>query len=108
MTKQEYLNDGFQLFAKREYEKAKENFEKALELDEKFEAAYSALSETLNRKGMVDEAVEVVKKWIKINPKDALAHTALSRLYVQKGMIMEAETEMAISNQLAYNNSGME
>ena len=60
MTKQEYLNDGFQLFSKREYEKAKENFEKALELDDKFEAAYSALSETLNRQGLVDEAVEIV------------------------------------------------
>ena len=108
MTKQEYLNEGFQLFAKRAYDKAKENFEKALDLDDKFEAAYSALSETLNRQGHVDEAVEIVQKWIKINPKDALAHTALSRLYVQKGMIMEAETEMAISNQLAHDNSGME
>ena len=108
MTKQEYLNEGFQLFARREYDKAKSNFEKALEIDDKFEAAYSALSETLNRQGLLDEAIETVKTWIKINPKDALAHTALSRLYVQKGMIMEAETEMAISNQLAYNNSGME
>lgn len=108
MTKQEYLNEGFQLFTKREYDQAKLSFEKAIELDEKFEAAYSALSETLNRQGLVDKAVEIVKKWIEINPKDALAHTALSRLYVQKGMIMEAETEMAISNQLAYDNSGME
>jgi len=108
MTKQEHLNEGFQLFAKREYDKAKDNFEKALEIDDTYEAAYSALSETLNRQGLVDEAIEIVKKWIKVNPKDALAHTALSRLYVQKGMIMEAETEMAISNQLAYNNSGME
>ena len=108
MTKQEYLNEGFQLFAKREYDKAKLSFEKALELDDKFEAAYSALSETLNRQNQVDDAIEIVKKWIKINPKDALAHTALSRLYVQKGMIIEAETEMAISNQLAYDNSGME
>jgi Tfp pilus assembly protein PilF len=107
MTKQELLNAGFQHFAKREYEEAKENFEKALEIDDKFEAAYSALSETLNRKGEIDNAVVVVKKWIDINPKDALAHTALSRLYVQKGMIQEAEDEMAISNQINLDNSGM-
>jgi len=107
MTKQEYLNEGFMCFAKREYDKAKESFEKAIEIDENFEAAYSALSETLNRKGEIDEAITVVSKWIKINPKDALAHTAMSRLYVQKGMIQEAEYEMALSNQLSMENSGM-
>jgi Tfp pilus assembly protein PilF len=107
MTKQELLNQGFQQFTKREYEAARESFEKAIELDSKFEAAYSALSETHNRMGDVDTAMETVKKWIKINPKDPLAHTALSRLYVQKGMIMEAETEMAISDKLNYENSGM-
>jgi len=107
MTKQEFLNDGFQQFAKREYGAAKESFQSAIDLDDKFEAAYSALSETLNRQDKVDEAIEVVKKWVKINPKDALAHTALSRLFVQKGMIMEAETEMAISNKLSMENSGM-
>ena len=36
-----------------------------------------------------------------------IAPEALSRLYVQKGMIMEAETEMAISDKLNYENSGM-
>jgi tetratricopeptide (TPR) repeat protein len=107
MTKQELLNNGFQHFAKREYEEAQESFEKAIKLDDTFEAAYSALSETLNRKGEVDNAIVIVKKWIDINPKDALAHTALSRLYVQKGMIQEAEDEMAISNQLNLDNSGM-
>ena len=107
MTKQEFLNKGFQHFAKREYDDAQECFKQAIELDDKFEAAYSALSETLNRKGELDKAIEVVKVWIKVNPKDALAHTAMSRLYVQKGWIQKAEEEMAISNQLAYDNSGM-
>ncbi len=107
MTKQELLNNGFQHFAKREYDQAQDNFEKAIAIDEKFEAAYSGLSETLNRKGEIDPAIGIIKKWIDINPKDALAHAALSRLYVQKGMIHEAEQEMAISNQLNYDNSGM-
>lgn len=107
MTKQEYLNQGFQQFAKKEYPAARESFERALEIDNTFEAAYSALSETYNRQGDLDTAMDIVKKWIKINPKDPLAHTALSRLYVQKGMIMEAETEMAISDKLNHENSGM-
>ena len=107
MNKQEFLNTGFQHFAKREYPEAQECFRQAIELDPKFEAAYSALSETLNRQGEVDKAIDVVNVWIKINPKDALAHTAMSRLYVQKGWIQKAEEAMAISHQLAYENSGM-
>ncbi len=107
MTKQELLNKGFQHFAKKEYKEARGYFEKALQIDDKFEAAYSALSESYNREGLVDEAIPVVKKWIEVNPRDAIAHTALSRLYVQKGMIEEAEEEMAISNQLSQENSGL-
>jgi tetratricopeptide (TPR) repeat protein len=101
MTKQELLNKGFQFFAQRDYEKSIVFFEKALNLDDTFEAAYSALSESLNRMGKIDEAIPIVKKWIEVNKYDPLAHTALSRLYVQKGMIAEAEKEMAISNFLA-------
>jgi tetratricopeptide (TPR) repeat protein len=101
MTKQEYLNKGFQRFAERRYERAAALFEKALELDSSFEAAYSALSETLNRMGKIDEAIPLVKKWIEVNKMDPIAHTALSRLYVQKGMRTEAEKEMAISHFLS-------
>ena len=70
-------------------------------MDDKFEAAYSALSESLNRVGKIDEAIPVVKRWLEVNKDDPIAHTALSRLYVQKGMIEEAEREMAISNFLS-------
>ncbi len=101
MTKQEHLTEGFQFFAQHKYEEAEACFRAALELDDRFEAAYSALSETLNRKGDIDGAILLVRKWIEINKHDPLAHTALSRLYVQKGMIEEAEKEMAISNFLA-------
>jgi len=101
MTKQEHLTSGFQYFAQGEYDAAIRHFKSALELDERFEAAYSGLSESYNRRGDIDDAIPVVKKWIEINENDPLAHTALSRLYVQKGMIEEAEREMAISNYLS-------
>lgn len=97
MTKQDLLNKGFQYFAQMDYERANVFFEKAIDLDKKFEAAYSALSESLNRLGQIDEAIPVVKKWIEINAEDPIAHTALSRLYVQKGMKDKAEEEMAVS-----------
>ncbi len=101
MNKQDLLNKGFQRFAEREYERAIVIFRKVLEIDENFEAAYSALSEALNRLGKIDEAITVVKKWLQINPKYPMAYAALSRLYVQKGMIAEAEREMAMSMQLS-------
>ncbi|HHM02106.1 MAG TPA: tetratricopeptide repeat protein [Caldithrix abyssi] len=107
MGKQELLNQGFQHFARREYDQAQKLFEQAIGEDETFEAAYSALAECLNRQGEIARAIDIVQKWIAINPRDPLAHTALSRLYVQKGMIQEAEDEMAISNRLSMENSGL-
>jgi len=106
MNRQEFLNKGFEYFAERDYERAAILFEKAINADHSFEAAYSALSETLNRMGKIDEAIPIVQKWIEINKYDPLAHTALSRLYVQKGMIEEAEKEMAISNFLTKQAQG--
>ena len=97
MTKQDLLNKGFQYFAQTDYERAIIFFEKAIQLDDKFEIAYSALSESLNRLGRIDEAIPIVQKWIKLNRKDPIAHTALSRLYVQKGLRDKAEEEMALS-----------
>ena len=97
MTKQDLLNKGFQYFAQTDYERAIIFFEKAIQLDETFEVAYSALSESLNRLGRIDEAIPIVQKWIELNGNDPIAHTALSRLYVQKGMRDKAEEEMAIS-----------
>ena len=101
MTKQDLLNKGFQYFAQTDYERAIIFFEKAIEIDDKFEVGYSALSESLNRLGRIDEAIPIVQKWIEINNEDPIAHTALSRLYVQKGMREEAEEEMAISTFLS-------
>ena len=97
MTKQDFLNKGFQYFAQTDYERAIIFFEKAIQLDDTFEAAYSALSESLNRLGRIEEAIPIVQKWIELNGADPIAHTALSRLYVQKGMREEAEKEMATS-----------
>lgn len=97
MTKQDLLNKGFQYFAQMDYERAVIFFEKAIQLDNQFEIAYSGLSESLNRLGRIDEAIPIVKKWIELNENDPMAHTALSRLYVQKGMRDKAEEEMAIS-----------
>ena len=101
MNKNEYLNKGFRHFSSQEFEEAIECFEQAIKLDPKFDTAYNALAEALNKSGKLDQANDAAKKMVEISPNDPFAHTALSRLYVQKGMIEDAEREMAISHQLA-------
>ena len=100
LTKQDFVNKGFQHFAERNYEKAEFFFRKAIESDKTFEAAYKALSETLNRMGRIDDAIPVVQQWLKINNQAAAAHYALSRLYVQKGWRLKAEKEMNLWHSL--------
>jgi len=101
LAKQDMINKGFQYFAERNYEKAEIFFRKAIEMDRTFEAAYKALSETLNRMGRIDDAIAVVHQWLRVNNNAAAAHHALSRLYVQKGWLTEAEKEMALWRVLA-------
>ena len=101
MTKNEHLNQGFKHFSSEEYDKAIECFEEAINLDPKFDTAYNALAEALNKSGKLDEAIEAAKTMVEISPNDPFSHTALSRLYVQKGLIEDAEREMAISHELA-------
>ncbi len=101
MQPRELIKLGFQYFAQKDYPTAAEFFKKAIAIDSTFLAAYSALCETLNRMGEIDQAMEWVQKWLQLDPDDALAHATLSRLYVQKGMIEQAEREMAISRFLS-------
>ncbi len=101
MTPRELIKLGFEYFAQKDYEKAACYFKKALEMDETFIAAYSALAETLNRMGNIDHAMEVVKKWLELDNNDALAHATLSRIYVQLGQIELAEKELSISKFLS-------
>ena len=84
MNKNEYLNKGFKHFSSKEFDQAIECFEEAIKLDPKFDTAYNALSEALNKSGKLEEAIDAAKKMVEISPNDPFSHTALSRLYVQK------------------------
>lgn len=101
MMPRELIKLGFEYFAQKDYERAACYFQKALELDDCFIAAYSALAETFNRMGSIDQALEIVQRWLELDNNDALAHATLSRLYVQLGKIELAEKELAISKFLS-------
>ena len=98
--KQKLYTQGFQAFAKREYDRAVELFQQALGLDPDFALARQNLAEAYCQKGEYDQAVENIRKVIELQPNNVLAHTALSRYFQKKGMIPEAEYEMMIANNL--------
>ncbi len=91
MTKQDYVNKGLQYFAERDYERACFLFRQAICCDDRFENAYRALCETLNRMNQVDEALILTRKWLRINNQNPIAHLMLSKLCVQKGLKQEAQ-----------------
>jgi tetratricopeptide (TPR) repeat protein len=98
--KQQLYTQGFQAFAKRDYDRAIELFQQALALDPEYALALQNLAEAHCQKGDYDQAVESIRKVIELQPNNVLAHTALSRYYQKKGMIPEAEYEMMIANSL--------
>jgi len=101
MSKNDYLQSGLKYFSTGDFPQAIKAFQKALEIDPKFDLTLNALAQVYNKMGNIDKAIEFAKQLIDVDPDDAIAHTALSRFYVQKGMIKEAEEELVISNRLA-------
>lgn len=92
--------EGFDHFAKGEFELAIERYRAALEIDEGFALAWNGLSMALGRKGELDAAVEAAQRLIELEPDDPLSHTNLSRLLQQQGRIPEAEDASAVATQL--------
>lgn len=62
--------------------------------------AYEALGVVLNKKGELDEAIQIMEEMARLNPDSIMAHANLSAFYVEKGWIEKAEEEKAISMSL--------
>lgn len=62
--------------------------------------AYEALGVVLNKKGELDEAIQIMEEMARLNPDSIMAHANLSAFYVEKGWIEKAEKEKAISMSL--------
>ena len=100
MTAKDYYREGLKGIASGDLEAAARSFLRALEHDGAFYLAHLGLSQTLDRQGDVEGAVEQARRAAALAPEEPLVHTSLSRLYQQKGMIAEAEEEMATSQRL--------
>jgi len=130
---EECYNKGIEYGVAGKFEKAQQEFKKALEVDPFYgkakvclELVEDALEQRIKPetalhtfkgadyglKGMYDEAIAEFKRAIEINPNYALAHSNLGNAYDEKGMydVAIAEYKIAIeinpNYALAHNNLG--
>ena len=93
MTKEEYFEVAVNAFGDDKLDEAVVNYERALELDPKYQDALHGLGMALFNQGRVEDAIVTAKKLIEIDHDDILAHTSLSMFYQSQGRIEEAEKE---------------
>jgi len=90
---------GYIYVQKKEYEKAKIYFEKALNLDFNNSKVYAALGYVYYKLNNFNEAIKVLKKAIEIDEKNATAHNSLGYIYADKNLQLEEairECEIAL------------
>ncbi|MBI4650564.1 tetratricopeptide repeat protein [Candidatus Desantisbacteria bacterium] len=75
---------------KGKYDRAIEEYEKALHFDPEYTLAYSNLGFIYYRKSMYDKAMEYYKKAIEIDPSYVLAYNKLGVVYRKKGLYKKA------------------
>ncbi|MBL7157530.1 MAG: tetratricopeptide repeat protein [Candidatus Omnitrophica bacterium] len=92
-----YLNLGNTYFEKKEYDKAIEQYEKAIVIKKNDAESYSNIGSAYMSKGNLGEAEKYLKKSIVIKFNLPIAHYNLARIYYQKGKTKDAIEELEIS-----------
>jgi len=93
MTKEEYFEQAVNAFGDDKLDEAIDKYQKALEIDPKYQDALHGLGMALFNRGRVDEAIATAQKLIELDQDDILAHTSLSMFYQSQGRIEDAEKE---------------
>ena len=75
---QSYYQDGYQFFSQGDYNKAEENYKKAIELNPNFENAHYWLGKTFRQTGQYDRAVTQWINVLRINPRNSYAFQYLN------------------------------
>jgi adenylate cyclase len=92
---------------REDFTRARQYFQRAIDLDPQFGSAYSGLSEVLSFELMFhftdtplehgEEAVRAARKGIELDPEDAMAHVALGRALIASGQPDKAIRECKIA-----------
>ena len=102
MTKEEYFEQAVNAFGEDQLDDAIKFYQKALEVDEKYQDALHGLGMALFNRGRIDEAIAAAQKLVEIDPDDILAHTSLSMFYQSQGRIEDAEKEGNVARVLGW------
>src|ERR1043165_8093707 len=102
MTKEDFFEQAVNAFGEEKLDESIEMYQKALELDPKYQDALHGLGMALHNRGRLDEAVETAKRLIEIDADDILAHTSLSMFYMAQGRIEYAEKEGNVARILGW------
>lgn len=76
------------------YDKAIENFKKAIDANPKYHQAFNELGEVYTVKDILDEAIDFFKKAVKLEPKQLEYRFNLASAYIEKGQDEEALKEL--------------
>ena len=90
-TPEGYVNLGLSHEGVSNFQKAKETFEAAIELDDEFEVAYFELGAVLTEIGDLNGAIEVYGCVTELNPENTQALLSLGNLYILRSDFGRAE-----------------
>lgn len=126
-TPQEFVAKSFPMAAYQKRDKARELYDKAVELfqkdeeeaaikllelviliDPSFEDAYESLGVILGRHEKFERAIELMQRLSEVNPKSVMAHTNMSLYYMRLGNIEEAEKQKAEATVKTFEHYGDE
>ncbi len=85
-----YTGMGYAYQKKKDYAKAQENYQAALEFNPSFPQTWLYLGETSFALGLIEEAIEQYRKAIGLAPKFTLAHYRLALAYLKLRRTKEA------------------
>lgn len=100
--------EGIALFGADRFPEALRRFERAVLLDPGNTAAHEATGVTLERMGLLEEAIAAIETLTEVDPENPMAWTNLSRYYAQQGRIEEAERAKAKSMALSWKREAGE
>jgi hypothetical protein len=100
-------NLGFIYFKEGKYNRAKEEFERAVESEPDLAIAYHNLGNVYVRKGEYNRAIEEYKKAIELNPDSTKPHYGLGVVYREKGELAEAIKEWKRTLEIMQDYKGI-
>jgi len=102
VNKEDFYNQGMELFAADKLDEAVDAYLRALEEDPKYVDVLHALAMTYAHQEKLDQAIETGRRLVETAPDDELAYTSLSIFYQKKGLIAEAEAIAAKARTLGW------